>query len=114
MNIADAREKCKSSLTRIPRDVLVVSVLVLASTASFFLGYLAGRDARQGSEPAPTGSVTPLGTPAEVVTSSSGSRYYPLNCPAAQRIVEQNRRYYASPELARAQGYEPADNCTGQ
>jgi len=44
MTIAEVREKCKSLLARVPRDVLVLTILLVVSLASFTLGYLAGSD----------------------------------------------------------------------
>lgn len=45
MTIADMREKCKSLAAKVPRDALVLAILVLASSLSFGLGYMAGLDA---------------------------------------------------------------------
>ena len=45
MNIAEARDKCKSLIAKAPRDALILAILVLASALSFGLGYLAGLDA---------------------------------------------------------------------
>lgn len=45
MTIAGAREKCKSLVAKVPRDVLILAILVLASLFSFGLGYMAGLDA---------------------------------------------------------------------
>lgn len=45
MNIADMREKCKGFLKNIPRDALMIGILVFSASLSFWLGYLAGLDA---------------------------------------------------------------------
>lgn len=45
MTIADMREKCKSLAAKVPRDALILAILVLASSLSFGLGYMAGLDA---------------------------------------------------------------------
>ncbi|MDP2651975.1 MAG: hypothetical protein Q8O94_02475 [bacterium] len=45
MNIAETREKCKMLVAKVPRDVLGIAILILASFLSFGLGYLAGLDA---------------------------------------------------------------------
>ncbi|MDB5195315.1 MAG: protein of unknown function with transrane region [Parcubacteria group bacterium] len=51
MTIAEMREVSNKALAGVPKDVLVVGVVVLASTASFGLGILAGRDtAGKGNE----------------------------------------------------------------
>lgn len=116
MNIADIREKCKKTLAAIPRDILIISILLLASITSFCLGFLAGRDYKllgQGSGFSTEGARSPTNTSEEVVASKAGTKYYPPTCAGAKRISKENRIYFASPYLARAQGYEPADNCTG-
>ena len=44
MTIAQMRAQGKALVARVPRDVLIVGVLILACLASFGLGLLAGRD----------------------------------------------------------------------
>lgn len=44
MTIPDPLERGKTLLGRIPADILIISVLVLASVGSFGLGVLAGKD----------------------------------------------------------------------
>ncbi|HUY05411.1 MAG TPA: hypothetical protein VMV62_01700 [Candidatus Paceibacterota bacterium] len=120
MTIAEAREKCKNALSRVPRDVLIIMVLLLASSASFGLGYLAGLDAGQGGKggileagQAPTPGVgVPAGS-AGVVASKSGTRYYPPGCAGASRISDANKVWFVSAEAAEAAGYAPAANCSG-
>ncbi len=109
MTIADIREKCKSLLAR---DVLIVSILIAACLASFGLGYLAGQDAGQGSDTSLT--ATSAATPSlQVVASKTGTKYYLPGCPGVDKITEENKVWFASGDLARAQGYEPAANCKG-
>ena len=118
MTIAETREKCKSLLARVPRDVLILSVLLIASTLSFGLGYLAGLDAGQGSQtttedlsstlPATTGTET-----GQVVASKNGTKYYLPGCAGAGRISEANKVWFASVALATKAGYTPAANCKG-
>lgn len=117
MTIAEVREKCKSLVTKAPRDTLILGILVLASSASFGLGLLAGLDAGQGSEvgieQAPTQSV---GAPTEsvgVVASKNGTKYYFPGCAGAERISEANKVWFVSPAAAAAAGYAPAANCKG-
>ena len=111
MTIAEAREKCKA---RIPRDVLVLGVLLLVSIAGFSLGYLAGEDAGRAGTTTPE---TPpsVATPVEgqVVASKSGTKYYLPGCAGADRISDSNKVWFASPNLAAAAGYAPAANCKG-
>lgn len=115
MTIAEAREKCKIFIgDRIPRDVFIISILILASLFSFGLGYLAGLDAMsskgQGSkiiieEP----SITT--TSGQVIASKTGTKYYLPSCASASRISEENKIWFASVELAKTAGYTPAANC---
>lgn len=126
MTITEAREKCKSLITRVPRDVVIVAVIALASSLSFGLGFLAGRDAGQGREAAITLETSPVVTsPADeavtadrpiagqVVASKNGTKYYLPDCAGASRISDANRVWFASSAAARAAGYEPAANCKG-
>ena len=113
MTIADAREKSKKILARIPQDVLLVSILILACLASFGLGFMAGRDAGQGNavvlEPSPVVSAED----AKVVASKNGTKFYLPWCAGAERISEVNKVWFASAEAAVIQGYAPAANCSG-
>ena len=123
MTIAEIRDKCNAVRTRVPRDVLVIGVLIGACTLSFGLGYLAGRDSitqigqalrpssGQGSEVEL--STTPSGSAGEVVASKTGTKYYLPTCPGVDRISLENKVYFLSAALARAEGYEPASNCDG-
>lgn len=45
MTISEARDKCKTFVAKVPRDALILSILVLTAFLSFGLGYLAGLDA---------------------------------------------------------------------
>ncbi|HQT83171.1 MAG: hypothetical protein B7W98_01460 [Parcubacteria group bacterium 20-58-5] len=115
MNIAETREKCKTFVAKMPRDTLIIGVLILASSASFGLGYLAGMDAGQGSAAASAESpAEPLSTPArQVVASKNGTKYYLPECAGANRISDANRVWFASPAAAESAGYAPAANCSG-
>ena len=114
MTIAECREKSKSILGRIPRDILTVAILILASSASFGIGYLAGLDAGQGSGIA--SEETPLvasSTEGQVVASKNGAKYYLPSCPGADRISVANRVWFVSASAAEQAGYAPASNCKG-
>lgn len=115
MTIAEAREKCKSLVARVPRDVFIIAILVLASSLSFGLGYLAGSERGQASTVTiemssftPTSTTTTAG---QVVASKNGTKYYLPSCAGADRISDANKVWFASAEAARAQGYAPAANC---
>ncbi|MBU6214653.1 hypothetical protein KGM48_02305 [Patescibacteria group bacterium] len=115
MTIAEVREKCKSAFAQFPRDVLIIGVLVFASTASFCLGYLAGEDAGKGSgdENAIAVSAPPEATNTAIVASKFGAKYYLTSCSGASRISAANKVYFSSAAAARAAGYSPAGNCAG-
>jgi len=117
MTIAEAREKCKSLLAKAPRDALILCVLVLASLASFGLGYLAGREAGQGTsitlEELPTAAVAATPASGQVLASKNGTKYYLPSCSGANRISEANKVWFASAAAAAAAGYAPAANCKG-
>lgn len=118
MTIAETREKCKSFIARVPRDVLIVAVLVLASSLSFGLGYLTGEDAGQVSRislenaPLSSSSVTTAAV-GQVVASKNGTKYYLPTCAGASRISDANKVWFASVSAAQKAGYSPAANCTG-
>ena len=110
MTIAEAQEKCKGALGKIPRDMLIIAVLVLASSASFGLGFLAGRDVGQGSE---VSLLTVEAATGQYVASKTGTKYYPLDCGGASRISEANKIWFASANVAEIAGYSLATNCKG-
>lgn len=114
MNIADAREKCKNYIARVPRDILIFGVLISASTLSFGLGYLTGLDVKNASTPAIEQSIVSVSADeGKVVASKSGTKYYPIGCTGAERISEKNKIWFVSSEAAVAAGYAPAENCKG-
>lgn len=118
MTIAETREKCKSFIARVPRDLLTVGVLVLSSSLSFGLGYLAGEDAAQVSrilfEEAPVSASSVTGAAAgQIVASKNGTKYYLPTCAGADRISDANKVWFASVSAAQKAGYSPAANCTG-
>lgn len=120
MTIAELRGKCKILLDRIPRDALVLGVILSASSASFGLGYLAGENASgQGSVsievtgPAPAASAALPEAAGAYVASKNGSKYYLSTCAAASRISDANKVWFDSAGAASAAGYAPAANCPG-
>ncbi len=108
MSIAEARERCKVSLEKVPRDALILGVLMLTAVASFGLGYLAGAGAGQAHAVAeiPAGAFSQA-----FVASMSGTRFYPVGCAGAARIASGNAVYFASAADAEAAGYQPASGC---
>ena len=120
MTIAEVREKCKNILARMPRDVLVFSLILTAAGLGFGSGFLAGKETGQGSagavspaavaEAAPN---SPAAEPGQVVASKNGTKYYLPTCSGASRISEKNKVWFPTAAAARAQGYTPAANCKG-
>lgn len=114
------REKCKMLTAKVPRDAFILAVLVLASSFSFGLGYLAGLDTNlsgQGSgitiideESSPSAHSSQTG---KVVASKTGTKYYLPECAGADRILDANKIWFASASLALTAGYTPAANCKG-
>ncbi len=115
MTIAEARQICKERLGRIPRDILIISILILVALLSFGLGYLAGKDTAngQGSLSVTTSPLVLTTNDTVVVASKSGTRYYLGWCAGAERIAEENKVWFAGADLALASGYTPAANCAG-
>ncbi|HCR52100.1 TPA: hypothetical protein DIV48_00440 [Candidatus Kaiserbacteria bacterium] len=114
MTIAEARRKCKSFTECIPRDLLILALVVSASTFSFGFGYLAGLDAEQedGVRLEKTSGVA-TSSQEQVVASKSGMKYYLPWCAGVERISDANKVWFASASFARAAGYAPAANCKG-
>lgn len=110
MTIAEARDKCKSFVAMVPRDVFILAILVLASLLSFGLGYLAGLDA---ATPSDALNAQTASAEERVVASKSGTKYYLPTCSGAERISEDNKVWFISASAASAAGYTPAANCIG-
>lgn len=114
MTIAEVREKCKNTVAKVPRDVLVIAILILAALCSFGLGYLAGLDAGQGGglsvEASPLVATSSDG---RVLASKSGTKYYLPWCAGVERITDENKVWFNSSLAAVNAGYAPAANCKG-
>lgn len=114
MTIAEARGNIKGLLGKVPRDVLIVAIILLGASASFALGYMAGKDAGQGSALEVTKAPDVAGTAdAQFVASKNGTRYYLPWCAGADRISEANKVWFKTQEEAKSAGYSPASNCDG-
>ncbi len=128
MSIADIRERCNVALAKlpaVPKDVLLVGILLLSASASFGLGYLAGRDATGQGSPislviTPAADTTqaagdPPASPGvgQYVASKNGTKYYLTSCAGAKRISEANKVWFTSVAAATTAGYTPAANCKG-
>ena len=111
MTISEAREKCKNLIAKVPRDTLILAILVLASSLSFGLGYLAGLDAEGMNNVVKEESLTTTKTEGKFVASKSGTKYYLPTCAGAERISDANKVWFVSASAASAAGYTPASNC---
>lgn len=111
-------EEFKDRFYDLRRDLFAAGIVGITLFAAFGLGRLALR--------APEKEIlirelftAPLGfaektvrSPMEVfVASIQGAKYYPADCPAAGRIKEENRVWFADEAEARAAGYTPAAAC---
>lgn len=115
MTIAELRENCKARFGKIPRDYLIVGILVLSASLSFLFGYFAGQEAGQRSGASPEASSAPVaGTGGQVVASKNGTKYYPPDCSGASRISDANKVWFASASAAEEAGYSAAANCTAK
>ncbi|HWH16295.1 MAG TPA: hypothetical protein VNU25_01790 [Candidatus Paceibacterota bacterium] len=139
MTIADLRGRGKALAARIPADMLLILVLLLATTLAFGLGVLAGRDmgkaqgsngfwieelpreeVGKGGGPAAALSAVVSSEPAPVgkasgtyVASKNGTKYYLPSCGGSKRIKEENKIWFDTKEEAESAGYGPAANCPG-
>lgn len=115
MTIAEAREKCKILVAKVPRDALILAILVLASSLSFGLGYLAGLDAGRNNDiQFETSPIVATPMEGQVVASKSGTKYYLPGCAGADRISDANKVWFASASAATKAGYTSAANCSGR
>lgn len=139
MTIADLEGRGKALVARIPADMLVILVLVLATTLAFGLGVLAGRDmgidpqkrglwietlpvgeGMESAGPAAALSAVVASEPPPVgkssgtyVASKNGTKFYLPSCGGSKRIKEENKIWFDTKDEAIAAGYGPAANCPG-
>lgn len=121
----------KERLDSLPSSLVSVLVLLLATSASFGLGVLAGKDMLKNGgggaisspagiyiasttlEMASSSSVSGESTTGVYVASRNGTKYYLPSCGGAGRIKEENKVWFQSAEEALAAGYTAASNCPG-
>lgn len=136
MTIAGMMEEGKARFGRMPADYLIILILLLTVSAAFGLGILAGRElgsgegdrlwiedlnATSGTLPASAAAApepqkaVPVAAPVEkkYVASKNGTKYYLPECSGVKRIKEENKIWFASEDIAKAEGYGPAANCPG-
>ncbi len=136
MNISDIRERSKRFVAtfrhegfsgvanRIPRDVVIVTIILLTAGTFFGAGVFYAKQSVWGSviiETLPFATSTADGTSAknshrksgEVVASKNGSKYYLPWCAGAKRLSLKTKIRFASESIAKKHGYTPAINCKG-
>ncbi|MBI4065915.1 hypothetical protein HY412_01855 [Candidatus Kaiserbacteria bacterium] len=113
MTITEARDKCKNLVAKVPRDALILGIIVVASSFSFGLGYLAGLDASRFGNELLDVPLTTTETEGKFVASKSGTKYYLPSCAGAERISDANKVWFVSESLAESAGYTLAANCKG-
>ena len=111
------REASKRLFAGVPRDVLLVGLILFVGATSFIFGVLVGQDTPtsapfsvcdSSATPVPTGD-----SGGEVVASKTGTKYFLPWCGGAKNISAENLLTFSSAEEAQAKGYEPAANCKG-
>lgn len=118
MTIAEAREKCKTLITRlgslggVPRDLLIFGVLISASLLSFGFGYRTGLDVQMTPIVIEERAAAPQQSEqGSIVASKSGVKYYYASCSGASRISDANKIFFTSAQEAQSAGYTLAVNC---
>lgn len=129
--------------TNIPRDGIIVLLLIMTAFVSFGLGFLAGtgnpssvKSIKIESRSLPLKGGVNIGKNREVivkqkasvikttnihtirnervVVSKNGSKYYLSSCSGAKRIHKENEIWFNSIALAQAKGYTPSIHCFGK
>jgi|CXWL01.1.fsa_nt_gi hypothetical protein len=136
--IAHITGASKRLLSRVPTDVLIAIVVILACFLSFGLGMLAGKADKEGevtitqmpltegvpstlsSQSASAVVSVPETAPQPVmqaggqyVASKKGTKYHLPWCSGGKAIAEANKIWFATKEDAERAGYTPAANCKG-
>ncbi len=127
MSIKEKVKKIKGLFTLSgEKDLLIVSIIILSSLASFGLGRLSKIEENRlpimiesASSTLQAAVYTVAAADASskagggYVASKNGSKYYFPWCGGAQKISEKNKITFASKEEAEKAGYQPAANCKG-
>lgn len=95
----------------------IPTAVVLVGLASFGLGRLSiveeMRSPVTTQKASAIEAVSSIHIGGLIVASKNGSAYYFPWCAGAQKISEQNKRWFTDEEGARKAGYKPAKNCKG-
>ncbi len=129
-------EKIKSYIeSDMGKNLLILLIVILVSTGSFFLGRLSKQSENKGVKieyPAPLQaqpgniisslessipvakpkvSITKTETNRGYVASKRGRKYYPVGCPAAENLKVENRIYFKTAGEATEAGYTASSSC---
>lgn len=114
MNIPERMRKFKGA---VGTDLFILIVLVLSSSISFSLGYLAAKDGLKQEVFIDTSAAVYnaeiVKGEGKYVASISGAKYHLPTCSGAKRIKEENKIWFDNKEDAELSGYTPAGNCKG-
>ncbi len=111
----------------LPKEALILGILLISSLLSFGLGVLAGRDLGQEGGGAFSVAAVPMAAATnpslvatttmpeggQVVGSKSGTKYFLPWCGGVAQIKEENKIWFKDREAAEEAGYSPAGNCKG-
>ncbi len=123
----------KTSFKRgfVSKEITLVLIILLVSTASFGLGRLSYKESVQKELGVGEVSLESMSASvyksvqelplehivskneASIVGSKNGTKYHYSTCPGAKQISKENLVYFNSIEDARLKGYTPASNCKG-
>ena len=113
------------------KSLIFILILIVLLGASFWLGYVARAELHreplvliecpfeayinpalyaEGAAASPAMSAY-AAAPSAFVASKNGTKYYPRDCSAAQKIKEGNRVYFESESAAEKAGYSPSASC---
>ena len=136
------REVSNRAVSRVPKDILIVLLVLTSSSLAFGLGMLAERqnggkekegfrieqmasNSVSSAVPLQAAAVTAVAaslkatpTPSKAgespyVASKNGETYYLTSCKSADRIKPENRLFFATEAEAKASGRRAAANCPG-
>lgn len=120
MRLTNVVKKIKE-IPDIPKDIFVLSLIILFSSGTYMLGGVLLKGNRTLQElrviaPPATKEGSDKGESGRqgiYVGSRSGTTYHLPWCSGALRIREENKIWFTSRQEAETSGYRPAKNCKG-
>ncbi len=116
----------KNTILKPKKELIIAIIIIFVGTASFGLGFLAGRDNNKipveiSYEDGATTTETSLnnaqnssqvvGSSKMFVASQNGTKYYLTTCSGVKNIKEENKIFFNTKEEAEKAGFLPASNC---